>query len=199
MSSPPPPQAVVVLGVSGSGKSTVGRALADVMSYDFCDADDLHSAANIEKMSSGRPLTDEDRLPWLRLVGQKMLDTLNAHEGVVMACSALKKMYRDIIREYVHSTFFVMLEGSPQLILTRVESRRGSFMPPSLLSSQFATLEPLESTESGVRVDIAPRLELIVDQVVVALAHRESPGGRSYIASTEMGDVWRPPGDASDD
>lgn len=177
MTSPGPAlEAIVVLGVSGSGKSTVGRSLAHELSYDFCDADDLHSPANIEKMKSGHPLTDEDRLPWLRAVGQRMSDTLTQHVGVVMACSALKKNYRDVIRDYVPSTFFVLLEGSPELIRARLEARKGSFMPPSLLSSQLSTLEPLESTEAGVRVDIAPSLEHIVEQILSALPRREPRG-----------------------
>jgi carbohydrate kinase (thermoresistant glucokinase family) len=163
-------RAIVVLGVSGSGKSTFGKSLAQRLTYEFCDADDLHSPANIEKMHAGHPLTDEDRLPWLNAVGQRMRETLAQSRGVVVACSALKKSYRDIIRVYEPATFFVFLEGTQELIMSRVVARQGSFMPPSLLSSQFATLEPLDADEVGVRVDVAQAFAVTVEEVVTALS-----------------------------
>lgn len=171
----PEERAIVVLGVSGSGKSTVGEALAQRLRYDFCDADDLHSAANVEKMRTGHPLTDEDRVPWLNAVGQRMAETLDSGRAVVMACSALKRSYRDIVRGYVPTTFFVFLDGSPELITARVRARQGSFMPASLVSSQFATLEPLGADESGVRLDVAHGLTDTVDAAFAALSVRPPP------------------------
>jgi gluconokinase len=171
-------RSVVVIGVSGSGKSTVGEALARRLSYDFRDADDLHSHANIEKMRSGHPLTDQDRLPWLNAVGLRMRENLDQGRGVVMACSALKKSYRDILRAYEPATFFVLLEGSPELIMSRVLARSGSFMPTSLLSSQFATLEPLGVDEEGARIDVSHGLDDTVDAALVAL------GGHSGTSHT---------------
>ncbi len=160
---------VVVFGVSGSGKSTVAKALAQRLGYEFRDADDLHSRANIEKMHAGHPLTDEDRRPWLDRVGRTMSDILAEQRGVVMACSALKRSYRDQLREHVASTFFVFLDGSEELIASRVNARQGSFMPASLLASQFDTLEPLGVDEIGVRVDVGQDLAHIVDEAARAL------------------------------
>jgi gluconokinase len=165
-------RAIVVLGVSGSGKSTVGRSLAQRLAYDFCDADDLHSPANIEKMRSGHPLTDEDRVPWLNDVGQRMRETLAHGHGIVVACSALKKSYRDILRDYEPATYFVFLDGSPELIRSRVVAREGSFMPPSLLSSQFATLEPLAADEAGIKIDVSDDVADTVDAALTVLSLR---------------------------
>jgi gluconokinase len=163
-------RAIVVLGVSGSGKSTLARSLAQRLTYEFCDSDDLHSPSNIEKMHAGHPLTDEDRLPWLNAVGQRMRETLTQSRGIVVACSALKKSYRDIIRVYEPTTFFVFLDGTQELIMSRVISRQGSFMPASLLSSQFATLEPLDADEVGVRIDVDQAFAVTVEEVVTALS-----------------------------
>jgi carbohydrate kinase (thermoresistant glucokinase family) len=143
---------VVVMGVSGSGKSTVGRAVADALGAPFVDGDDLHPAANVAKMAAGIPLTDADRVPWLRAVGRTLADGDDA--GVVVACSALKRSYRDLIRDEAPGTVFAELDGPRELLQKRM-IRPGHFMPVSLLDSQLATLEPLQADEAGLRLDIA--------------------------------------------
>ncbi len=159
-------RSIVISGVSGSGKSTVGRALAGRLMYEFCDSDDLHSRANIVKMRGGTPLTDEDRLPWLDAVGESIATALADHRSIVVACSGLKRSYRDVIRRRDPSAFFVLLEGSYDLILSRVAARHDGFMPASLLDSQFATLEPLAQDEVGTTIDVARPLHDIVDDLV---------------------------------
>ncbi|HEY5303420.1 MAG TPA: gluconokinase [Acidimicrobiales bacterium] len=175
MSSVAPPQTIIVLGVSGSGKTTVGRELAEHLGYEFSDADDLHSAANIEKMASGHPLTDDDRLPWLNTVGQHVVDTERQARGIVVACSALKRCYRDILRHYDPASFFVHLDGSFELISSRIAARTHHFMPPSLLSSQFATLEVLGSDELGVTINIDEDPPDIVDQILTSMPGADRP------------------------
>jgi gluconokinase len=153
------PSSIVVMGVSGSGKSTVGAALAQRLRVPFADADDLHPAANIAKMSRGEALNDQDRYPWLELVGE----WLAVHEdGGVMSCSALKRKYRDQIRHHAPRVRFVLLEGTRAMIAARQASRPGHFMPASLLTSQFATLEPLEPDEDGIVL----KVDQSVDQIV---------------------------------
>jgi gluconokinase len=151
---------VVVMGVSGSGKSTVAAALAGRLRVPYEDADDLHPPANIEKMTRGEALDDHDRWPWLELIGE----WLAAHErGGVMACSALKRKYRDQLRHHCGSVEFLHLEGGRDLIEQRQASRPGHFMPSSLLTSQFETLEPLAPDERGVVVSVAGSVEEIVE------------------------------------
>jgi gluconokinase len=163
MSHPP---ALVVMGVSGSGKSTVGAALAQRLGVPFEDADDLHPRANIAKMSAGQPLDDEDRYPWLEIIGE----WLAVHaEGGVMSCSALKRTYRDQLRQHVPGLVFVHLEGSHEVIAHRQASRPGHFMPSSLLASQFATLEPLQPDERGVVIDVDQSVDAIVEESVSGL------------------------------
>lgn len=142
--------AIVVMGVSGSGKSTVGTALAHRLGVPFEDADHLHPSANITKMAAGQPLSDNDRLPWLVSVGQ----WLAAHPDGVISCSALKRSYRDRLREYQPSAQFLLLSGSPELIAARLAGRSGHFMPAALLQSQFDALEPLGADEAGMTVEI---------------------------------------------
>jgi gluconokinase len=157
------------MGVSGSGKSVVGEALARQVDAEFIDADWLHSPANIAKMSTGHELSDEDRLPWLHAVGHLMQEVQERETTSVVACSALKRSYRDILREYIPDVFFVFLDGPLDVIKERLDERHGSFMPVSLLASQFAILEPLDTDESGVRVDVTSRPEEIVRLVLEAL------------------------------
>jgi carbohydrate kinase (thermoresistant glucokinase family) len=150
---------VVVMGVSASGKSTVGRALAEHLRVEFVDADDLHPRANVEKMSAGTPLEDADRWPWLDATAGPLS---SATTGIVVACSALKRSYRDRIRSLAPQTVFVHLEGDPELLMARSRERVGHFMPSSLLASQCATLERLDATETGFGLDFSrPVAELV--------------------------------------
>jgi len=151
---------VVVMGVSGSGKSTVGAALAGRMRVPFEDADDLHPSANIAKMSRGEPLDDDDRWPWLELIGMWLV---NHADGGVIACSALKRKYRDQLRRHSDNVEFLLLHGTPDVINRRQAARPGHFMPPSLMTSQFATLEPLAPDEDGVVVDVDQSVDEIVE------------------------------------
>lgn len=154
---------LVVMGVSGSGKSTVGAALAQRLRVPFADADDFHPQANIDKMSAGIPLDDHDRGPWLDAIG----DWLAEHpDGAVMSCSALKRSYRDRLRHHAHGVQFLHLAGSPEVLARRMAGRPGHFMPASLLSSQLATLEPLQPDEAGTTIDIDQSVDDVVQQYV---------------------------------
>lgn len=151
---------VVVMGVSGSGKSTVGSALAQRSRVPFVDADSLHPPANVAKMAAGQPLDDDDRHPWLDRVGEWLADH---REGGVASCSALKRAYRDQLRAHCPRVEFLYLRGSPELIGARLAARSDHFMPAALLRSQFDALEPLGADESGVTVDIDQGVDAIVD------------------------------------
>jgi gluconokinase len=153
---------VVIMGVSGSGKTTVGRALAERFGVPYAEADDFHPAANVAKMASGQPLTDEDRWPWLRIIAEWITERGEDRGGVV-TCSALKRSYRDLLRTAADDVWFLHLDGSRELIGARIADRTGHFMPPALLDSQFADLEPLREDEAGLRVDVAARPEEIVE------------------------------------
>ena len=158
----------MVLGVSGSGKSTLGAALARRLGLPFADGDDLHPTANIAKMTAGTPLDDADRYPWLERVG----DWLTRHrDGGVIACSALKRRYRDQLRRHCPEAVFLFLTGEPGLIAERQAGRVGHFMPPSLLASQFDVVEPLQSDEKGITLDVAAA----VDDIVTAYLARTGP------------------------
>lgn len=152
---------VVVMGVSGSGKSTVGAALAQRLGVPFGDADDFHPEANIAKMAAGHALDDDDRAPWLAAIASWLADRAGTTGGVV-TCSALKRRYRDRIVADAPATVFVHLAGSREVIARRQASRPGHFMPASLLDSQFATLEDLEPDELGFAVDVAQPVDDIV-------------------------------------
>jgi carbohydrate kinase (thermoresistant glucokinase family) len=140
----------------------------------FIEADELHSANNVRKMALGIPLDDNDRLPWLREVGERLRDEAEADRRSVTACSALTRSYRDVLREYVPSPFFVELDGPLDVVRERVLSRHHEFMSVSLLESQFTTLQPLETDELGLRVDVTLDVDEIVDVVERALAAQSS-------------------------
>jgi gluconokinase len=152
--------AVIVMGVSGCGKSSVGEAISEALGLEFVEGDGLHPASNVEKMSRGIPLTDEDRMPWLDVIGDTMKAKLERNEGIVVSCSALKRSYRDRLRAAVDGNlFFVYLHGSKELLTRHMGERTGHFMPPSLLESQLATLE-VPTGEPGVAtVDIDDTIE----------------------------------------
>jgi gluconokinase len=158
---------IVVMGVSGAGKSTVGAALALRLGAKFVDSDSLHPQANVNKMAKGIPLTDEDRWPWLELVGDELAAT--HPDGIVVACSALKRAYRDVIRVKAPLAGFVQLSVELPVLQNRVAQRPGHFMPPSLLQSQLETLEPLEADEEGLAVPTVDGIEGTVDRILAGL------------------------------
>lgn len=160
---------IVVMGVSGSGKSTVGAAVAQRLRVPFADADDFHPAENIAKMSAGEPLNDDDRFPWLEIIGQWLATHV---DGGVISCSALKKKYRDQLRNHCPDVEFLHLHGTVEVIAARQASRPGHFMPASLLQSQFDTLEPLEADERGTVVDVDQDIDSIVE-TYISLTGRE--------------------------
>ena len=157
---------VVVMGVAGSGKTTVARLLADRLGWIFAEADDFHSAANVAKMSAGTPLTDEDRRPWLEAV-RAWLDACPG--DAVITCSALRRRYRDILRGADARVRFLHLAGSRSVLAARLAARSGHFMPVSLLDSQLATLEPLEPDEDGVVVEVVAGPGALVEQALAGL------------------------------
>ena len=165
------PHAIIVMGVSGCGKSSVGAKLAEALHLVFVEGDALHPAANVEKMSKGIPLTDEDRMPWLDLIGEDMQASLDKSEGIIVSCSALKRVYRDRLRAAVGGNlFFVYLEGSKALLTKRMGERKGHFMPVSLLESQLATLEVPTGEPGVVTVDIDDTVDGIAATALKGLA-----------------------------
>ncbi|MGV0743438.1 gluconokinase [Mycolicibacterium sp. XJ870] len=154
---------IVVMGVSGSGKSTVGAALAQRLRVPFADADDFHPPANIAKMTAGHALNDDDRYPWLDAIGEWLAAR---QAGGVMSCSALKRKYRDQLRRHRADVEFLHLAGSLEVIGRRQASRPGHFMPAALLASQFDTLEPLEPDERGTIIDVDQDIDSIIQTYV---------------------------------
>ena len=156
----------MVMGVSGSGKTAIGSRLAAALGVEFVEGDTYHSAANIRKMSSGIPLTDEDRQDWLSSIGRRIRRATDAGEGVVVSCSALKRAYRDVLRREAGAVRFVFLHGTRDLIETRLRQRTGHFMPTSLLESQLATLEDPSAEEDVWITDIKETPDRIVASLV---------------------------------
>ncbi|MGC0378310.1 gluconokinase [Streptomyces sp. SAI-229] len=161
------PHVVVVMGVAGTGKTTIGPLLAARFGVPYAEGDDFHPPANIAKMSAGTPLTDDDRWPWLDAIG----DWAHGRAGLggVVSCSALKRSYRDRLRAAAPGVLFVHLSGDRALVEDRMSHRQGHFMPTALLDSQFATLQPLEPDEAGVAVDVAGSPEEITARAATAL------------------------------
>jgi gluconokinase len=163
------------MGVQGSGKSTIADLLARRLGVPLVDGDNLHSAENKEWMASGRALSDAQRLPWLHQVGERL--ALGAGSGVVVACSALKHSYRDLLREHAPTMLTVFARGDIDLILARITARRHEYMPPSLLRTQFDDLEERQADEPGVTVDIAKTPEQLVDQIIAVIAEGTPSNG----------------------
>lgn len=156
---------IVVMGVSGSGKTTVGTALAQRLGVQYAEADDFHPPENVTKMASGTPLNDEDRWPWLHAIAAWIRD--HQQTGGVVTSSALKRKYRDVLQTG-GDVFFVHLDGTRELIAERLAGRKGHFMPPALLDSQIADLEPLQPDEPGVVLDIEAEPDELVEAAVRA-------------------------------
>ena len=163
-------RAICVMGVSGSGKTSVGERLARSYGVRFVEGDGLHSPANVEKMAHGIPLTDEDRWPWLDAIGAELRPPLAAGQGLVVSCSALKRIYRDRLRAAAGGTLiFVYLDGTKELLSKRMGARTGHFMPASLLESQLQTLEAPTGEPGVVTVEIDGSVEEIVARADAAL------------------------------
>lgn len=160
---------IVLMGVCGCGKSTVGEALSALTGIPFLDADALHPATNVAKMRAGIPLDDADRAPWLRACGQAMAQ---AEGGLILGCSALKAGYREIIRRQGVTPVFVYLHGARALLRARLGARQGHFMPTTLLDSQLATLEVPTAEENALTVDIAQPAEVLARQIHMRLTGR---------------------------
>jgi gluconokinase len=160
------PCALIVMGVSGSGKSTIGDKLAERLGWSYEDGDKFHPASNVAKMSAGQPLTDEDRWPWLHAIAKEIDRVCDAGEHAVIACSALKRAYRDVLVHGRNDVRIIYLKGTQDLIAGRLALRKGHFMPPGLLASQFKTLEPPDLSENPVIVSIDTSVEAVVDDIV---------------------------------
>jgi len=167
--SPPTPQdphSWVVMGVSGCGKSTVGAALAARLGLRFIEGDSFHPARNVAKMSAGLPLDDHDRADWLQALAAELRSACAQGSGLVLSCSALKRRYRDLLRQADPDLRFAHLQGPRALIAERMAGRSGHYMPPALLDSQLRDLEPLDDGEAGLRLDITEAPQALVDRIV---------------------------------
>jgi gluconokinase len=162
-------KALVVMGVSSSGKSSIGQALADRLGWRFADGDDFHPKANIEKQRAGQPLTDEDRWPWLQAIADEIDRVTADGQRLVVACSALKRAYRDLLLHGRDDVRLVYLDGSRELIAERMAARKNHFMPPTLLDSQFKTLEVPGPIERPITVSIDNDIDGIVSAIIQQL------------------------------
>jgi gluconokinase len=163
------PVIVVVMGVSGSGKTTIGTLLAQRLGCVYAEADDFHPPANVAKMRAGQPLTDADRLPWLQAIATWIEGCEEGGEDAVVTCSALKRSYRDVLRDGHKHVRIVFLEADPELLAHRVLHRVGHFFPADLLDSQLATLEPPGADELVIRVDNSTQPSAVVDEILSRL------------------------------
>ena len=163
---------IVVMGVSGCGKSTVGRLLADDLGLDYIEGDDLHPPENVARMAAGVALTDADRQGWLQALAQRLADARAQDRGLVLSCSALKRSYRERLRAAAPDVLFVHLQGPQALLAQRLAQRTGHYMPAVLLQSQFDTLEPPLPDENALQFDIGPEPEAIVADLLAALKER---------------------------
>lgn len=180
--------AVIVMGVAGSGKSTVGRLLAERLGWSFADADDFHTAANVGKMAADTPLTDEDRWPWL----ESIRDWIDARpRDVVISCSALRHSYRDVLCGARARVRFLHLDGTVQELESRLTARTSHFMLVTMLASQLATLEPLAGDEDGVVLSIARTPDEIVDETIEAL-RLARPAAHGYAGAVTRRPLPRP-------
>jgi gluconokinase len=161
------PPVLVLMGVSGCGKSTVAGMLSGRLGWDLCEGDELHPPENIAKMAAGHPLTDADRWRWLGRIAEWIRERTDAGEPGLVTCSALKRSYRDVLR--AENVVFVYLAGTREQIAARIATRHGHFMPPDLLDSQFADLEPPGPDEQAIRIDIGPSAAVQADDVVERL------------------------------
>jgi len=170
---------LVVMGVSGCGKSTVGGLLGRRLGKPFLDGDDFHPAANKEKMGAGIPLTDADREPWLGTLGELLAGKGDGGTTVppIVACSALKRRYRDLLRSYAPDVVFIHLSGTAATIGARMDARAHEFMPRTLLASQFAALEELEADETHLIVDISKPLDVLVETIGLKLGTANAGSG----------------------
>jgi carbohydrate kinase (thermoresistant glucokinase family) len=174
--APAAPLHLVVMGVSGCGKSSVGRRIAAAQGLDFIEGDGLHPPANVAKMAAGTPLTDDDRAGWLQAIGARLAQARDGGAGLVVSCSALKRAYRDGLRAACPGLRFVHLHGPAELLRRRMLSRSGHYMPPSLLDSQLATLQPPAADEDAVTLDVTPPTEAVLAAALAWL--RQPPAAR---------------------
>ena len=163
------PCALIMMGISGSGKSTIGEKLAARLRFSYQDGDTFHPASNVAKMSAGQPLTDDDRRPWLQAIADEIDRLCGEGRHAVIACSALKRTYRDILVHGRDDVRIVYLRGSQPLIASRLAQRTHHFMPPELLASQFKTLEPPAPAEHPITVSVDAPVDRIVDDIVTQL------------------------------
>lgn len=180
---------MVIMGVQGSGKTTIGQALADRLNIQFIDGDDLHPAANKQKMAGGSPLTDEDRVPWLKAIGDAIATGRAEGRITIVACSALKRWYRELLRASDPQLVFVHLVGDKGLLADRIAHRDHEYMPSTLLDSQIETLEPLAEWEHGIAISVDQTPAAIVDEVTRILIGRAAgrtvePGPETTITGT---------------
>lgn len=182
MASPPSPATttVVVIGVSGSGKSTVAAGLVERLGWQFAEGDDLHPRSNVEKMAAGHPLDDDDRWPWLRTIAAWIGEHEQAGRSAVVTCSALKRSYRDLLRDGHPSVWFAHVTADAELLRHRIERRTGHYMPASLLESQLAILQPLAEDEPGAEISGSGAQDVVLDEVLAALRRERDvhPGSR---------------------